>query len=242
MNFWQGQDTLTVVEWFTRALVGFLWLLLITKLMGQREIGRLTLFVFVIAVSIGSVMAAPLSNNTISIMGSLISVAALGGINIAISYLSLKNPFFRRIVQDEPLVLIQNGKILEDTLRKARFNLDDLLTELRQKNLPNVHDVEFAILESNGRLSVIPKSQARPARPQDFSVQTPYEGLPTVLIEDGNIVEDNLRENGLSKDWLFDQLHRYGLKNSDTVMAAILDTQGRFYISKSTQTNDQPIH
>lgn len=242
MDFWQGQPALTILEWVLRAVVTFWWLLLVTKLMGQREIGRLTLFDFIIAITIGSVAAAPLANNTVTLMGSLITITALGSVNILTSYYALKNPYFRRVVQDEPLVIIQNGQILEDTMRKARLNLDDLLTELRLKQYPNIHDVEFAFLESNGRISVIPKSQFRPVRPSDLKVETIYEGMPTVLVEDGNIVEDNLRENKLDQEWLMNQMKQKGVKKLSDVMTVILDTKGRVYISIKNQTNDELVH
>lgn len=232
MNFWQSQETLTLIQWVLRASVAFFWLLFITKLMGQREVGRLTLFDFVVAITIGSIVASPLSSSTSALNGALISITVIGLLDILIAYLALKNAKLRRIVQEEPIVLIKNGQILGDTLRKARFNLDELLMELRQKNFPNVHDVEFAILESNGKVSVIPKSQARPVKPQDLHLPTLYEGMPTVLIQDGNIVEDNLRENQLSKDWLYKRLNIMGIEDEKHVFTALLDTVGRLYISK----------
>ncbi len=144
----------------------------------------------------------------------------------------LKNPKFGRIIQGEPIVLIKNGKILEDTMRKVRINLDDLLMGLRRNKLPNLSDVEFAILEPNGKISVIPKSQARPVRPQDLKIDTQYEGLPVMVIEDGNILEDNLEENNLDSKWLEKELKRQGIHDVNEVFAATLDTQGRLFVSK----------
>ncbi len=143
--------------------------------------------------------------------GVITTIATMGVLNIIIAFIGLKNSKFRRVVQDEPLVLIQNGKILENMLRRTRFNLDELLAELRLKNVPDINDVEFTILESNGQISVIPKSQARYVRPDDLKVNTEYEGMSTVLIEDGNIVEDNLRENQLDEEWLHKELQEWDL-------------------------------
>lgn len=215
----------------------FLWLLIVTKLMGQREVAQLNLFDFIVSISIGGLVSGPLFNPRAGLKGALINVGLLGILNIALAFLSLKNPKFRRIVQEEPIILIQNGKILEDMMRKTRFNLDDLLTDLRLRNIPNISDVEFAILESNGKLSIIPKSQARPVTPGDLKISTEYEGMPTVLIEDGNIVEDNLRDNHLTKEWLFQELRAQGIKDLDNVMAAILDTKGTLFVSKKKHTN-----
>lgn len=239
MPFWEGQASLNVLQWILRTTVIFLWLLFITKLMGQREIGALNIFDFVVSITIGSVAAAPLATPNDDLLGPLVSVGTLGALNIIIAYLALKNAKLRRIVQDEPIILLQNGRILENTMRSTRFNLDDLLSEMRKKNIPSLADVEFAILEPSGTISIIAKSQARPLTPQDLQIPTQYEGMPTVLIEDGNIIEDNLQKNNLTKAWLFEQLRNLGITDENEVFAAILDTQGRFYVSKKDQTNKQ---
>ncbi|MEW6624894.1 MAG: DUF421 domain-containing protein [Bacillota bacterium] len=232
MPFWENQESLSVLQWILRGIVMFWWLLLMTKLMGQRQIGRLNVFDFIVAFTIGGTAAGVLNNSRNGLIGALTTIATLAALDIIVAFLALKNAKFRRIVQDEPLVLIQNGRIIENMLRKARFNLDDLLLELRLKNIPNLHDVEFAILESNGKLSIIPKSQSRAVKPSDLNISTKYEGMPTLLIEDGNIIEDNLNKSNLDKSWLINQLQLQGVNDPKTVFAAMLDTRGRLYISK----------
>jgi uncharacterized membrane protein YcaP (DUF421 family) len=95
-------------------------------------------------------------------------------------------------------------------------------------------DTEFAVLEPNGKISVIPKSQARAVKPKDLNINTKYEGYPVMIIEDGNILEDNLKENSLDKEWLYEELKKHDLDNEQNVLAAMLDTQGRFFISKKS--------
>ncbi|MDO9535052.1 MAG: DUF421 domain-containing protein [Bacillota bacterium] len=239
MPFWESQESLTVLQWMLRTAVMFWWLLFMTKLMGQRQIGRLTVFDFIVAFTVGGIAAGVLNNTRNGLVGAITTIGTLAALDIAVSFLALKNAKIRRILQDEPLVLIQNGRLIEDMMRKARFNLDDLLLELRQNNIANLHDVEFAILESNGKLSVIPKSQARPLQPSDLQIPTNYEGMPTVLIEDGNIIEDNLRRINLDKTWLLDQLRQRNIDNPGSVLVAMLDTLGKLYISKK---NERFIH
>jgi len=238
LPFWESQANLNVLQWIIRAIVIYLWLHFVTKIMGQREIGTLNVFDFIVAITIGSVAAAPLASSTDDLLGPFVSIGTLGALNLLIAYLALKNSKFRRVVQDEPIILVQNGRILEDIMRSTRFNLDDLLTEIRKNNIPNLSDVEFAILESNGRVSVIPKSQARPITPRDLQIPTPYEGMPTVLIEDSNIIEDNLQKNQLNKNWLLEQLQDLGIRSENEVFAALLDTQGRLYVSKKNHTKE----
>ncbi|NLV92234.1 MAG: DUF421 domain-containing protein [Firmicutes bacterium] len=238
MPFWTGQSSLTALQWIARAATAYGFLLLMTKLMGQREMGQLTLFDFVSAVTVGSITGGFLSSSETTLVAYVSAVAALASIHILISIVSLKAPRLRRVVQEEPLVLVQNGQILEDTMRKTRINLDDLMIQLRQRNYPNLADVEFAILETNGQISVIPKSQARPVTPRDLRLPTSYEGLPTVLVQDGDVLQDNLKENQLTKEWLEEELKEYGITDISEVLAAVLDTQGRLYVSKKDQTND----
>ena len=239
MAFWESQAALTVLQWVLRTVVIFWWLLVITKLMGQREMGRLNAFDFVVLITFGSVAAGVLNNPELNLRGALVSIGTLGLLNIAVAYFALKNRHFRRVVQDEPLVLVQNGRLIEKMLYRARLNLDDLLVELRQHNLPNLHDVEFAILESNGRISIIPKSQVRPVMPRDLALPTEYEGLPAIVIEDGSIIDENLEKNGLSRDWLAAQLRAQGYENRSAILAAMLDTRGRLYIARK---NVQYMH
>lgn len=239
MSFWESQESLTIIQWFIRGLIMFWWLLLMTKLMGQRQIGRLNIFDFIVAFTIGGTASGVLNNSRNGLIGALTTISTLTALDIIVAYLALKNAKLRRILQDEPLILVQNGRIIENMMRKARFNLDDLLLELRLKNVPNLQDVEFAILESNGKLSVITKSQSRAIRPSDLGIFTKYEGMPTILIEDGNIIEDNLSKNNLNKSWLFEQLQLQGIDSPKSVFVAMLDTQGRLYISKK---NEKFIH
>ena len=228
--FWENQASLTVLQWVLRATIVYIWLLLLTKLMGQREIGRLNAFDFVILITFGSTAAGVLNNSELSLRGTVVSVGTLSLLNVILAYLAFKSPRFRRIVQDEPIVVVQNGRVIKEALTRTRFNLDDLLLGLRQKNYPNLHDVEFAILESNGMLSVIPKSQARPVTARDLQLPTAYEGMPAVLIENSRVMEENLRKNGLERTWLERQLHA-SAGEPGKVFVAMLDTRGRLFVS-----------
>lgn len=235
MDFWKSQESMAFFEWIARAVVMYVWLWLFTRLMGQREVGKLTIFDFIVAISIGSVTGSSLGNSKNYLPGAMIAVATLAIIDIVVSIAALKFSRARRVFEGEPTIVIRNGHILEDTMRRARLNLDNLLMGLRKKSVFSPSDVEFAILEADGSISVIPKSQARPVTPADLQMPTAYEGLSTVLVEDGNIVEDNLRENNLSREWLITQLQLQGIDDLHQVMTAILDTKGRLYVSRKTQ-------
>ncbi len=131
------------------------------------------------------------------------------------------------------MVIIQNGKIDEEAMSRQKLNYDDLLMLLREQQTFNIQDVENAIYERNGKLTVQRKSQQQPVTPADLNISTQYKGLPTTIIEDGTILTNRLKEISLSKDWLSKKLQReHGIKNIDEISIAQLDTQGNLYVDR----------
>lgn len=239
MPFWEAQAELTPLQWFLRATLIYLYLILLAKAMGQREIGKLGLFDFIISVTIGSIAAGALSNNLINLKGVVVTMTALVVWEIVISFICLKSGRFRRVVEEEPIIIIQNGQLLENALKKTRINLDNLMSQLRQKNYFYLHQIEFAVYEPNGKISVLPKSQNRPVTPSDLNISTGYEGYPNILIQDGNILEDNLRLIELSEEWLTKELEKNNISSSQDVLVAMLDTKGQLYYSLKNNASER---
>ena len=148
---------------------------------------------------------------------------------VALAYISLKSEKARGVICGTPSVLVENSKIVEEEMRRQRYNINDLLEQLRSKNVANLSDVEYAILETSGQLSVILKSQRRPVTAEDLNLPTNYEGLPTTLIIDGYIFRENLKKVNLSVEWLQTELNKFGIKNIKDVLFCYIDTQGRLY-------------
>ena len=146
-----------------------------------------------------------------------------------VAYVTMKSIRMRAWLSGRPTIVIANGKIVQGALEEMRYNLHDLIEQLRAAGYPEINDVEYAILETNGQLSVIPKSQQRPVRPADLNVPTGYEGLPTPLIIDGHLDEANLRRLRLDGRWLQDRLREHGVSRPADVLFASLDTEGNFY-------------
>ena len=128
------------------------------------------------------------------------------------------------------VILIERGKILEKEMTKNNYNLTDLLEELRIKNVPNIADVEFAVLETNGQLSVIPKSQKRPTIPEDFYIITKYEGLPLTIISDGKLNSKNLQQGNKDLTWLKGELKKQTFDKIEDVLLASLDSSGILFV------------
>jgi len=137
-----------------------------------------------------------------------------------------------KILSDEPTVVVHNGVILEGNMHKMRYTVDDLTSQLRQKNAFNIADVEYAIAEPNGELSVLLKGQVAPVTPQDLNVPAKYKGVPSELVVDGVIIQQNLKQNNLDEDWLLGELHKQGIQSLKDVFYASLDQDGNLYIDK----------
>lgn len=213
-----------------RSTIAFFALLILVRLMGKQQVSELTFFDYVVGITIGSIAA------TLSVAVNQNTVATLAGmalwtiLPIFIAYLSLHNVWIRKVVEGEGTVVIENGKILEKHLAKIRLSIDDLIAQLRTQGVFNITDVEFALFESNGKLSIQKKSQKRPLTPEDLSLPTQYEGMPTNLIEDGIILVDALRSLNLSQAWLYHQLGKVNIQDIKEVSLAQLDTLGNLYV------------
>lgn len=216
---------------FFRALI--LYALVVTgiRIMGKRQVGELQPFELVVTIMIAELASVPMENTGTPLLNGIVPILALLLAEVFISYITLKSERARTIVCGSPSIVIQNGKIVQRELAWLRYNVNDLLEQLREKNIVNVSDVEFAILETNGQLSVIPKPQKRPVTAEDLNLSTRYEGLPYTLIMDGHIQHKNLAKAGVDINWLLQQLEIRGLKPKD-VFFAYLDSQRNLQIEE----------
>jgi len=218
-------------EQIYRTVFVYFLVLVIIRMMGKREIGQLSPFDFVVAIIIAELAAIPMEVTDIPVWHSILPLVTLGLLEVIMSYATLFSRTLRGIVCGHPQVIIKNSRLLRDEMRKARYNLDDLLGQLREKGIMDIDDVEFAVLETSGKLSVILKSQHRPVTPADLGISTPYEGLPVVLVMDGVVMIDNLKENNLDEKWLYEKLKEQGLSPRE-VLLATLRTDGRLFVNK----------
>lgn len=227
-----------IMEGILRATFAFGVLLLLTRLLGRQQFSQLTFFDFVTGTTIGGIGALMAANLTVNIWGAFVALLAFMVLLILNGYVSLESRPLRKLLRGEPVVVVHNGKILEGNMALMRYSADDLMTQLREKGFFNPADVEYAILETDGELSVLAKSQNRPVTPKDLNLPTSYEGVNTELIVDGKIVEQNLAQNKLSKKWLEDQLETQGIYSIGEVYYASLGTDGQLFVDKKQDTLD----
>lgn len=211
------------------SVVVFILLIFLTRVIGKKFLAQMTFFDFVTGITIGTIGGAFV---TTEVKGYyvLIGPVILTTLVLITGFLSLKSTPARKIIEGEPMVIIQNGKIFEHNMKKVRYNLDDLLMQLREKDVWDLSEVEFAILEPHGQLSVLKKSQYLPLTPKDLNQSTQYKGASSEIIRDGKIVSQNLEQNSLSHEWLYNELASRKIKNIREVFLASLSTDGNLYI------------
>lgn len=219
-----------VLEIFLRGTSAFLAVILITRVVGKSQMGQLTVTDFVNGIVVGSLAAAMIVDLRTPALYYVFSLILIAALTIGVECLTLRNRIIRKIFEDEPTIVIHNGKVLEDKMARMRYHMDDLMMLLREKNVFNIADVEFAVAEPNGELSVLLKSQKRPVTPEDLQIPTKYEGMSTELVMDGVVIKQNLVQNGLTEEWLFGELEKRGITKIENVTLATLDTQGNLYV------------
>lgn len=207
-----------------RTLLLYLLILLIFRLMGKREIGELSILDLVVYIMIAEMASLSIENTKDPLMNTLLPIFILVIIQISLALLSLKSKKFRDVVDGKPTVIINNGKIDEQAMKAQRYNFDDLLLQLREKDVGNIADVEFAILEPSGKLSIFQKNQGS----QDGSEQE-NGSLALPLIIDGEIQEDNLLLIDKTSDWLLKQLKEKGYEDPGEISFCSFQN-GEFYI------------
>ncbi|MDO9535487.1 MAG: DUF421 domain-containing protein [Bacillota bacterium] len=216
---------------FFRTILIYVIILIVMRLMGKREIGQLSVFDLVVAIMIAEVAVFPMEDLTIPLYMGLLPLFVLAGAEILLSWLCLRFTFFRRITDGYPSVLIFKGKVNEKEMRKQRYNINDLIGQLRQKSIFNISDVEYAILETSGDLSVMVKNTKRPVNPEDLNISPLAEDIPVPLILDGAVLQKNLDYLGLTRSWLEEELKVNELDVKEIIYAN-LDSQGQLYISE----------
>jgi uncharacterized membrane protein YcaP (DUF421 family) len=217
---------------FVRAFVTFIIMMLYARILGKQQISQLTFFDYVIGITVGSIAASMTTDLHNRLFPQLIGLTTWIAMALLLQVISLKSRKLTKIIDGEPVVLVHNGKILEDNLAKVRLKNVELLETLREKGAFNIAEIEFAILESDGNVSVLKKTQHQPVTPQDLNLSTSYQGVPTELVVEGKIVHENLEEIRQTEDWLLGELKKQGINSLQEVMYASLDTSGNLYVDR----------
>lgn len=213
-----------------RVILVYFITLVSMRLMGKREIGHLSIFDLVISVMIAEVSALALEEEEQSITKGVVIISCLVLLQVGSSWLTLKSITMRNLIDGQPTLIIANGKVRDREMRRTRYSMSDLMTQLRDKNIATVADVEFAILETTGKLSVFPKAEKLPLTPEDLNIQVVRTGLPLCLVIDGIVMDENLERIGKTRFWLKGEVEKHGYKDFKKLFYVSIDNRGRLYI------------
>ncbi len=230
-----GGNLLLIV--FIRTVILYTVIIIIMRLMGKRQIGQLQPSELVVALVIADLAAVPMAEVGIPLINGIVPIITLFVAEELLSYISLKSDRARGIISGKPSIIVEKGIILEQELRRLRYNINDLLEQLRLSNVFDIADVDFAILETSGQLSIIPKPEKRPLTPRDMDIQVPYSSLPVTVIIDGKVNSANLYKVGLDEAWLHSELKKNRIRDIRDVFFCYLTTDRTLhYQIKSKKT------
>ena len=208
-------------------------LFFLAKLMGRRQISQLSLFDYINGITIGSI-AAEMATSLASFQEALIAMLVYGSCSILLSVGTSKSIVLRRFVSGRPLILFENDTLYEKNLAKGKLDMDEVLTQCRNSGFFALDQIHSIVLENNGKLSILPKSEERPATPKDLNLKPAQETLVANVVLDGNIMEENLKFTGKNKVWLEKQLRDNDVKSIDEVFLATCDSNGKITVYKKT--------
>ena len=213
---------------FFRAIVLYILVLVVMRLMGKREIGQMQPFELAISIMIADLATLPMTETGVPISNGIIPILGLLVMHLTISMLNLKSTKAREIICGKPAILIFRGKVDEKVLKKERFTINELEERLRTNNIFNIGDVEYAVLETSGQVTVIPKPNKRATTPEDFNIEPKYEGIPYDLVVDGKVMYKNLEKLGKNYVWLQKQTEKFGIRPEQALIVTI-DGDNQFF-------------
>ena len=204
-----------------KTVIIYVFLLLIMRLMGKRELGQIQTFELVISMIIADTAAVPIYDEKASLLNALVSVSILFLMHMIISFINMRSVNGREIFCGKPRILINKGKIEEEALKKESITINELQERLREKDVFNLGDVEYVILETSGQISVVPKPEKRALKIEDLNIKSEYEGLAFDLVLDGKVMSENLKLIGKDYRWLEKQTKEFGIKPEEALVVTI---------------------
>ncbi len=229
------EEIINAVMIVPRSLFSLIALFLITKLIGRKQVSELSLFDYVIGISIGNFAAEMTINMDAPYVHGIIAVIVFGVSAYLVSLLSMKSIHLRRWIIGTPIVMIQNGKILEKNMKKVMIDVNDLLEQCRSAGYFDLNEIEFAIMEANGKISILPTSEYKPLTPKDMKLKVNKACLCANVIIDSVIMKCNLKNMGKTEEWLKQELKIKGHQSTNNILLATLDSQEKLTIYQKNE-------
>lgn len=214
---------------FVRTIILYLFVIAAIRLMGKRQVGELEPSELVLALLLADLAAVPMQDFGIPLISGIIPILTLMSLTMILSVLSMRNIRFRAVICGRPSIIIQDGKLLQEEMRRNRFTADELMEELRMKGHTDIAAIKYAILETNGQISVLPYATELPVTARQMNLPRKESGLPLPIISDGRIMDRNLKLRGLDRAWLKERLAERGLAGPKQVFLLMVDEQNAVY-------------
>lgn len=219
-----------IIDIVLQTLIAFFSILLITRILGRQQVAQLTVYEYINGITFGSIAATVATDLENPSMQHIVGLFLFGTLTFAMSYACKKNRSLSKIIDGEPVLVVQDGHILEKNLSKYQYTVDDLNHLLRKKDIFNIQDVKYAILETTGEINIVKVANKENVKVEDMSLQVAQEDLITDIVVSGKIIYENLKKKSVSVKWLTSQLKMMGVKNIEDVYYATLDKDKKIYI------------
>ena len=221
---------------YLRTLLLYMVLIFCVRLMGKRQIGEMEPAEFVVTMLLANLAAIPMQDGAIPLYSGLVPILTVLGMELVLSGLIMHSVVFRRFLCGKPVILINNGKILQENLRRTRVTLDELTGHLREKDVLDIRTVQYAILETDGNLSVFPYPKERPASAKDAGIHPKQQFLPVTIIEDGYLSQENLKHAGKDETWLNQVLRENNAETKETLLLTVDAADKVLWLGKEYDT------
>jgi uncharacterized membrane protein YcaP (DUF421 family) len=230
-----------IIDIVLQTLISFFAILFIARILGRQQVAQLTVYEYINGITFGSIAATVATDLGQSTWGHIVGLFLFGALTLLMAYLSRRSRGISKVIQGEPVLVIQDGHILEKNLGIYHYTIDDLTHLLRKKDIFNIQDVKYGILETTGELSVMKVAQKENVKVEDMNLKTAQEELSTDIIVTGNIIYDNLRKRDISVKWLTGQLKMMGIKDIKDIYYATLDKDKKIYIDSYNDNFSNPV-
>ncbi len=226
----------TILTTILRTLLGFSVLFFLTRVLGKKQLSQMTFFTYITGIALGNIAGDMVVHRDIKLVDGITGITLWAFLTLTIEYIALKSAKARILLDGEPTIIIKQGKISEKAMKSNKLNMDDLTMLLRIKNVFSITEVDYAILEPNGQISVLKKVDFENVTNKNAGISlTPRRFLPSELVVDGRLVKKNLTELSLSEDWLANELRKKGISRFEEVFYAELQSDGTVVAEKRSK-------
>lgn len=228
-------DIMECLSIIPRSIMSLFTLFLVTRLIGKKQVSELSLFDYVIGISIGNFTAEMTMNLDGQYLNGVVAIIVFGLIAYLVSIVTMKSIVLRRLIIGVPTVLIQNGKIIGRNLKTVKLDVNDLLEQCRGNGYFDLNEIEYAIMEANGKISIMPKAEYKPLTPKDMNLKVQKSGLCANIVIDGHFMKNNIENMHKTVDWVEKELKVKGYKDISKIILATLDIEDKVTIYEKNQ-------